>query len=172
MRRGISADRQRALLERIRERVPGVAIRTTLITGFPGETAADHAASLGAVQDGLFDRLGVFTYCREEGTPSHDLPDQVPAETAAARRDELMAAQQEVHFARNAPRVGTTVDVLVETVDPLGRSALCRTEHDAPDVDGKVRVAPVPTGLRPGSFLRVRVTASEGYDLVAAPVGT
>jgi ribosomal protein S12 methylthiotransferase len=169
MRRGITAGRQRALLDRIRERVPGVAVRTTLITGFPGETPADHAASLAAVREGLFDRLGVFTYCREEGTPSHDMPDQVPAETAAARRDELMAAQQEVHFARNAPRVGTTVDVLVETVDPLGRSALGRTEHDAPDVDGKVRVAPAPAGLKPGTFLRVRVTQSEGYDLVGVP---
>ena len=169
MRRGITADRQRALLERIRERIPGVAIRTTLIAGFPGETDADHATSLAGVEAGLFDRLGVFTYCREEGTPSHDMADQVPAETAAARRDELMAAQQAVHFGKNAPRVGTTVDVLVETVDPLGRSALGRTEQDAPDVDGKVRVAPIPTGLKAGGFLRVRVTASEGYDLVATP---
>lgn len=169
MRRGISADRQRALLERIRERVPGAAIRTTLIAGFPGETDADHRASLAGVEAGLFDRLGVFTYCREEGTPSHDMADQVPAEVAAARRDELMAAQQRVHAARNAARVGAVVDVLVETVDPWGRSAMARTEHDAPEVDGKVRVAPVPKGTRPGSFLAVRVTASEGYDLVAEP---
>ncbi len=169
MRRGIGADRQRALLERIRERIPGVAIRTTLITGFPGETADDHAESLRAVEDGLFDRLGVFTYCREEGTPSHDMADQVEPEVASRRRDELMAAQQRVHFARTGSRVGTTLDVLLETVDPLGRSALGRTEHDAPDVDGHVRVAPVPKGLRPGQFLRVDVTAADGYDLVATP---
>lgn len=172
MRRGISAARQRALLDRIRERIPGVAVRTTLITGFPGETEADHRASLAAVEAGSFDRLGVFTYCREEGTPSHDMPDQVPAETAAARRDELMAAQQRVHLGRNRARVGTTVDVLVETVDPFGRSAMGRTEHDAPDVDGKVRVAPVPKGTRPGGFLSVRVTAADGYDLVAEPVAS
>ena len=80
MKRGISADKQRALIERIREKIPGVALRTTLITGFPGETEADHAESLAGVREGLFDRLGVFTYCREEGTPSHDMADQVPAE--------------------------------------------------------------------------------------------
>lgn len=171
MRRGITATRQRALLERIRERVPGAAVRTTLIAGFPGETAADHEASLAAVRDGLFDRLGVFTYCREEGTPSYDMAAQVPAATAAARRDELMAAQQEVHFARNAPKVGRSLDVLIETVDPLGRSALGRSEHDAPDVDGHVRVAPVPKGLRPGTFVRVDVSASDGYDLVGTPSG-
>jgi len=169
MKRGIGADRQRALLERIRERIPGVAIRTTLIAGFPGETDEDHEASLTAVQDGLFDRLGVFTYCREEGTPSHDMADQVDAEVAAKRRDELMAAQQAVHFARTGARVGTTIDVLVETVDPLGRSALGRTENDAPDVDGHVRIAPAPKGLKPGRFLRVDVTAADGYDLVAVP---
>src|SRR5262245_36566405 len=169
MRRGISADRQRALLERIRERIPGVAVRTTLVTGFPGETDADHEESLAGVAAGLFDRLGVFTYCREEGTPSHDMPGQVPAAAAARRRDELMAAQQRVHLARNAGRVGSTLDVLVETVDPWGRSAVGRTEHDAPDVDGKVRVAPIPAGLRPGQFVRVRVTRSDGYDLVAEP---
>ena len=169
MKRGISADKQRALIERIREKIPGVALRTTLITGFPGETEADHAESLAGVREGLFDRLGVFTYCREEGTPSHDMADQVPAKIASTRRDELMAAQQEVHFAKNGPRVGTTLDVLVETVDPFGRSALGRTEHDAPDIDGKVRVTPAPKGLKPGSFLRVRVTAAEGYDLVAEP---
>ena len=73
------------------------------------------------------------------------------------------------HFAKNGPKVGTTLDVLVETVDPLGRSAVGRTEHDAPEVDGHVRVAPVPKGLKPGRFLRVLVTASEGYDLVAVP---
>ena len=111
----------------------------------------------------------MFTYCREEGTPSHDLADQVDAEVAARRRDELMAAQQAVHFARTGARVGTTIDVLVETVDPLGRSALGRTEHDAPDVDGHVRIAPAPKGLKPGRFLRVDVTAADGYDLVAVP---
>jgi ribosomal protein S12 methylthiotransferase len=171
MRRGIDGDRQRALLERIRERIPGVAVRTTLIAGFPGETEADHAVSLEGVRAGLFDRLGVFTYCREEGTPSHDMPDQVPAEVANRRRDELMAAQQEVHFARAAAQVGRGLDVLVERVEPFGKRAVGRSEHDAPDVDGKVRIEPAPRGTKPGEFVRVEVVAADGYDLVARPAG-
>jgi ribosomal protein S12 methylthiotransferase len=169
MRRGISADRQRALLSRIRERIPGVAVRTTLIAGFPGETADDHAASLRGVREGLFDRLGVFTYCREEGTASYAMPDQVPADVASGRRDELMAAQQEVHFARAAAKVGSVLDVLVERVEPFGRGAVGRSEHDAPDVDAKVRVAPAPRGARPGGFVRVEVVSTDGYDLVGVP---
>src|SRR5262245_33848469 len=170
MKRGISGERQRALLERIRERAPTAALRTTLITGFPGETEADHAESLAGVRAGLFDRLGVFTYCREEGTPSHDMPDQVPAEVASRRRDELMAAQQEVHFARQARRVGTTLEVLVESAEPLAKRVHGRSEHDAPEVDGRVRVDGAPAGTRPGSFLRVEVLSADGYDLVATPV--
>jgi ribosomal protein S12 methylthiotransferase len=170
MRRGISGPKQRALLERARERVPGVAIRTTLIAGFPGETDADHEESLAGVRAGLFDRLGVFTYCREEGTPSFDMPDQVPAAVAARRRDELMAAQQEVHFARQASRVGTEVEVLVESVEPFGRRLVGRSAHDAPEVDGKVRVEPAPRGAKPGRFVRAEVVAADGYDLVARPV--
>jgi ribosomal protein S12 methylthiotransferase len=95
----------------------------------------------------------------------------VPPEVAAARRDELMAAQQEVHFARARERVGTTIDVLVETVEPFGRRAVGRGEHDAPEVDGKVRVEPAPRGARAGSFVRATVTAADGYDLVATPAG-
>jgi ribosomal protein S12 methylthiotransferase len=173
MRRGIGAERQRRLLETIRRTVPGVAIRTTMIAGFPGETEADHGAVLDLVREGWFDRLGVFPFSREDGTPSHDLPDQVPAEVAERRRGEIMEAQAEVHRAKNAAKVGRTLDVLVETVDPLRRRAVGRTEHDAPDVDGRVHLAGV-CGARPGSILPVRVTGvdagSDGYDLLGEPV--
>jgi ribosomal protein S12 methylthiotransferase len=164
MRRGIRADRQRALLARIREVVPEVAIRTTLITGFPGETAADHAENLRYVEEGWFDRLGVFPFSREEGTPSHDLPHPVPAEVAEARRAELMAAQQRVHFAWCGRQVGRTLDVLVETVDPLTRLATGRTAWDAPEVDGRVRLR-APEGLAPGALVSVRMKGVDGYDL-------
>jgi ribosomal protein S12 methylthiotransferase len=170
MRRGITGARQRALLDRARERIPGVAIRTTLISGFPGETPVDHEESLALVRGGAFDRLGVFAYVREEGTPSHGMADQVPARTREARRAELMEAQREVHFARNRAKVGTTLDVLVERTDPVARETVGRTEHDAPDADGVVRVRPAVVA-RPGSFVRVRVTAADGYDLVGAPAG-
>lgn len=169
MRRGISGPRQRALLERIRERIPGVALRTTVITGFPGETQADHDELVAAVREGWFDRLGVFTYSPEEGTAAYDRPDPVPAEVMEARRDEIMAAQMEIHHARNAQRVGTEIEVLVERHEPLPRRAYGRSEHDAPDVDGTVRIEGIDAA-RPGAVVRVQVTASEGYDLVARPL--
>jgi ribosomal protein S12 methylthiotransferase len=165
MRRGINAARQRRLLEEIRRTIPGVAIRSTMISGFPGETEEDHRALLKTVREGWFDRLGVFPFSREDGTPSHDLPDQVPAEVAERRRGEVMEAQAEVHRRRNLEKVGRTLDVLVETVDPLRRTALGRTEHDAPDVDGRVVLRDV-RGVKPGAMLAVRITAADGYDLV------
>jgi ribosomal protein S12 methylthiotransferase len=168
MRRGITGARQRALLDRARERVPGVAIRTTLIAGFPGETDADHAESLALVREGAFDRLGVFAYVREEGTPSFAMPDQVPERVKSERRAELMEAQREVHFARNAAKVGSTLDVLLERTDPATGESIGRTEHDAPDADGVVRVRP-RVAAAPGAVVRVVVTASEGYDLLATP---
>ncbi len=165
MRRGITAERQRALLERIRDRVPDVAVRTTLITGFPGETDADHDENLRAVSEGLFDRLGVFCFSRERGTPSFTMDDPVPEAVAEARRAELMEAQQAVHFASNASRVGRTIEVLVEEVDPVRGVAIGRSRWDAPDVDGTVEIAD-GGARRVGEILPVRVTKSAGYDLV------
>lgn len=164
MRRGISAERQHALLERIRDVVPEVALRTTLITGFPGETAEDHAESLAYVRDGWFDRLGVFTFSREEGTASYDLDGQVPPEVAEERRAELMEAQQAVHFAFNRDKVGRTLDVLVEEIDAVRDTASGRTAWDAPDVDGRIHVAG-GGGLRPGTVVPVAVTGVSDYDL-------
>jgi ribosomal protein S12 methylthiotransferase len=165
MRRGISGDRQRRLLEQIRATIPDVAIRTTMISGFPGETEEDHAELVSFVEQGWFDRLGVFTFSREEGTPSYDMPDPVPDEVAERRRGELMAAQRTVHLERNARIVGRTLDVLVEEVDPLRGVAHGRTSHDAPEVDGKVRIARA-RGLAAGRIVPVRITAADDYDLV------
>ncbi len=169
MRRGITGPRQRALLETIRRRVPGVTLRTTLISGFPGETEADHRELVEFVREGWFDRLGVFTYCREEGTPSHDMPGQVPASLAEQRKEEILEAQQAVHLARNEARVGEEVEVLVESWDARARAALGRTPQDAPEVDGSIRVEGVDHA-RAGAFLRARITAADGYDLVAQPL--
>jgi len=171
MRRGINGKRQRALLDSIRRILPTAAIRTTLISGFPGETDADHRELLEFVQEGWFDRLGVFTFSREEGTPSFDMPDQVPAAVAEERRAELMAAQQAVHFARNRERVGQEVDVLIEEFAALAKRATGRTEQDAPDVDGTVHLTGIEHA-RPGAVVRARITAAQGYDLEAEPVLT
>ncbi len=170
MRRGINGKRQRALLETIRRMLPTAAIRTTLISGFPGETDEDHRELLEFVRDGWFDRLGVFTFSREEGTPSFDMDEQVPATLAEERRAELMEAQQAVHFARNQERIGRAVEVLIEDHIPLTKQATGRTEHDAPDVDGTVRLTGVEQA-RPGAVIRARITAADGYDLDAEPIG-
>ncbi|MFV1960158.1 MAG: radical SAM protein, partial [Planctomycetota bacterium] len=169
MRRGISGDRQVALLDHVRERIPDVAIRTTLITGFPGETDADHARNVETVEGGAFDRLGVFAYSPEEGTPAHDLPDAVPPELAEERRAELMAAQQRIHFGRNAARIGQRVDVLVEVVDRGARTARGRTPHDAPDVDAGVRIEEAGEDVEVGRVRSVRITGTDAYDLVGVP---
>lgn len=168
MRRGVDAKHQFVLLERIRSRVPDVAVRTTLITGFPGETNEDHAENLACVRDGLFDRLGVFPFSREEGTASYDLPHQVPAARAEERRGELMEAQQTVHFASNRARVGRTVDVLVETVDPREDTAVGRTAWDAPEVDAWIHLLGAG-GLEAGRVVPVRVTGVRDYDLEGCP---
>ena len=168
MRRGINGPRQRALLERIRERVPGVALRTTLITGFPGETDADHRELLNFIEEGWFDRLGVFTFSREEGTPSYDMDGQVPAELMEERRGELMAAQQKVHFTKAETKIGKTLPVLLEHVEPLTKRARGRTEHDAPDVDGVVHIAGLEAG-RVGAVIPVKIEAVDGYDLRGTP---
>jgi ribosomal protein S12 methylthiotransferase len=168
MRRGLTGERQRELLETIRRIIPQAAIRTTMISGFPGETDADHQELLSFVRDGWFDRLGVFTFSREEGTPSHDMPDQVPAELAEERRAELMAAQQVVHLARNASLVGREMDVLIEEVSPLQKSAIGRTEYDAPDVDGIVKISGIETA-RAGAVVQIRITGVDDYDLVGEP---
>ena len=171
MRRGLTGERQRALLETIRRMIPEAAIRTTMISGFPGETDADHQELLSFVKEGWFDRLGVFTFSQEEGTPSYDMPNQVPAELAEERRAELMAAQQEIHLARNAELVGSTLDVLIEEAVPIQQRATGRTEFDAPDVDGTVRIEGIQTA-RAGAVIPVRITAADGYDLVGEPVAS
>ncbi len=165
MRRGINAQTQRALLERIRETIPDVVVRTTLITGFPGETAKDHAENLAWVQDGHFERLGVFPFSREEGTPSYDMSDPVPTSVATERRAELMEAQQGVHFQWCEAQVGKTLEVLVEDVDAFRRIATGRTAWDAPDVDGGVRIEDVE-GVRAGELVSVVMERADGYDLV------
>lgn len=169
MRRGISGPRQHALLEQIRATIPDVAIRTTVIVGFPGETAEDQAELVETVRAGTFDRLGVFLYSPEEGTAAYNRPERVPEELMEERRAEIMAAQQVVHLARNAARVGRTIDVLVERFEAHTQRAYGRTEHDAPDVDGTIRLERVASA-RPGAIVRARVTAAEDYDLVGEPV--
>ncbi|HEV2914664.1 MAG TPA: 30S ribosomal protein S12 methylthiotransferase RimO [Pyrinomonadaceae bacterium] len=169
MRRGGTRASLERLIARIRERVPGIGIRTTFITGFPGETEADFAELLDFVRRMEFDRVGVFTYSDEEGTPAFDLPDKVDARVAVRRRNLLMREQKRISRRRNKSRIGSTVRVLFE-----GESAETellwqgRMETQAADIDGCVLINDAPEDFvpLPGQFVNVLITEAHDYDLV------
>jgi len=165
MRRGGSAAAHLRLLERFHRAMPEAAKRTTFIVGFPGETEAEFRELLEFVEAARFDHLGVFAYSHENGTPSADLPDDVPHEVKEERRSRLLELQQGIAFERNEQRVGRTVEVLVEGAHPETPDLLVgRMSTQAVDVDGQVLindgVAP------PGTFARVELTGTAAYDLV------
>jgi ribosomal protein S12 methylthiotransferase len=170
MRRGGSADSHLRLLERIRRLVPGVAIRSTMIVGFPGETEDDFRQLCDFVDAARFDNLGAFTYSHEDGTGAHALDDDVPPELKAERRDRLMEIQQAIALQRNESRVGRTFTVLSEGACPETEHLLQgRLEGQAPEVDGRVLINDGEAG--PGRFVRVEITEAHPYDLVGRAVG-
>jgi ribosomal protein S12 methylthiotransferase len=152
------------LVERIRRIVPGVAIRTALITGFPGETEKDFKEMLAFIKDMQFERLGVFMYSREEGTRAFDFPGQVAQKIKEARFNMLMSAQQQVSKSVNSRYMGSTLDVLIDSAEGKG-FYVGRSQHDAPDVDGNVFVRS-SRALHPGEFVKVKVYDTMEYDLV------
>jgi ribosomal protein S12 methylthiotransferase len=169
MKRGGNRKSLERLIERVRRRVPGIAVRTTFITGFPGETEEDFAELLGFVKTVEFDRVGVFTYSDEEGTPAFELPEKVPARVAARRRTALMKEQRRISRRKNKARVGEVVRVLFEGESK--ESELLwqgRLETQAPDIDGCVLINDVPDGLlpSPGDFVNVEITEGHEYDLI------
>ncbi len=159
------------LLARIRERVPGVALRTTLIVGFPGETEAEFAELEGFVADTGFDHLGVFTYSHEEGTRAFGFTDDVPAAVKRRRRNALMAKQKRIVAAAQKRRIGSEMDVLVD--GPSAEHELVlqgRLENQAPDIDPVVFLTDCdPEQYRRGQLIRARIVGAKGYDLVATP---
>ena len=161
----------RALVEHLREEIPDICIRTTLISGFPGETAADHNETYKLVEDLRFDRLGVFTYSQEEDTPAATMPDQVTERVKNTRRNKLMRLQQEIAFENAENMVGKTVEAVIEgritdTDDEDGFSYVARTYKDAPDIDGYVFVTGVKRELMTGDYIKVLITGSNEYDLI------
>ena len=161
-----------ALLGRIRQRVPGVTLRTTLIVGFPGETDQDFAELEGFVADTGFDHLGVFTYSHEEGTRAFGLADDVPAGVKRRRRNTLMARQKKIVAKAHKARIGGDVDVLVEGRSPEHELVLQgRLEGQAPDIDSVVFLTDCDAGdYAAGQLIRARIVGARGYDLIAAPV--
>jgi ribosomal protein S12 methylthiotransferase len=166
MRRPTGRGNLLGMVERIRARVPGVAIRTSFIVGFPGETEEDFQRLLGFVREAEFDNVGVFTFSDEEGTSSFDLPGRIPARVKDARRRRLMALQKKISAKRNRARVGARVEVLVEGPHPDSDLLLRgRTAGQAPEIDGQVILN--DGTAEAGSFVTAEVTEAHPYDLVA-----
>lgn len=158
-------------IHRLRQEIPDIVLRTTLITGFPGETEEDFAQMCSFVQEMQFDRLGVFTYSQEEDTPAAEMPDQIPEEIKSSRRDEIMAIQQQIAFAKSESHIGEVLDVMVEGRLPEEDVYITRTYMDAPDVDGYVFVS-TDWNLMSGDFLQVRIIGADAYDLIGEVVET
>ena len=160
------------LLENIRARIPGVALRTTFIVGFPGETAADFAELEGFIEEVGFDHVGVFTYSHEEGTSAHDLTDDVPAAVKKKRQDRLMARQRDIVTARQQRRMGERTRLVVDGQSPEHELVLQgRLPGQAPEIDPVVYLTECDPSLFPkGAFIDVEIVGSQDYDLVARPV--
>lgn len=167
MRRGISSRATRELISTMRAEVPGLALRTTLIVGYPGETDADFDELQDFVRETRFHRLGVFPYSQEDGTAAFGLGDPVPQEIKNERIDAIMNVQQEIVEERNRSLVGSTVEVVIDRTED-GRS-VGRTEWDAPEIDQEVLVDN-PTPLQRGHFYNVKITDATEFDLIAEVV--
>ena len=165
MGRRTNQEQLRRMVEKLRERIPDIVLRTTLISGFPGETEEDHETLMEFVDQMEFDRLGVFPYSAEEDTPAFSFPDQIPQEIKEKRRDEIMELQQEIAFEKSEAMVGRVLTVLIEGKVVDEPAYVGRTYMDAPGVDGLIFVN---TGeeLMSGDFVRVKVTGAADYDLI------
>ena len=166
MRRRYDRGRVEELLSALRGRVPGIALRTTFIVGFPGEGAGDFKELLAFVRDQQFEAAGVFPYWREEGTPAAGMGAQVNEKTRLRRRDRLMRAQQEIAFAANAARVGSTLEVLADGLDAQGR-CVGRHAGQAPEVDS---ICYFTDPVEAGRIVHARVADYDEYDLVVRPI--
>jgi len=164
MKRGTTKQKTIDLVNQIRDKVPGIAIRTTLIAGYPGETEKDHEEMLRWVEETKFDRLGIFTYSHEENTSAFLLKDDVSEKTKRKRADAIMAAQQEISYNLNQNKIGQTFNVLFDRKE--NDFFIGRTEFDSPDVDNEVLVkATKDTYVRLGDFAKVKINEASDFDL-------
>ena len=169
MRRGITREKTTELIHKIREQVPGIAVRTTLISGYPGESEEDQAEMLEWVAEMRFDRLGVFTYSHEENTHAFNSEDDVPEELKKERAEEIMELQSGISYEINQEKVGKTFKVMIDRAE--GGDYIGRTEFDSPEVDNEV-IIPKSTGYaRIGDFAEVKITECAPYDLYGELVG-
>ncbi len=169
MARRVTRPETEALMGKLRSRIEGLTLRTTFITGFPGESDDDFNQLVEFVQQQKFERMGVFTYSLEPDTPAANLPDHVPAEVAESRRERLMQVQQEIAFNHLQEQLGRTMDVIIDQPVPDEKNVwIGRSAADAPDVDGLVFVTGNHIRLRAGDIVPCEVVATQEYDLVAA----
>jgi ribosomal protein S12 methylthiotransferase len=172
MARRVTKGETEELLGRLRSRIKRLSLRTTFITGFPGETDEDFAELVDFVQRHKFERMGVFTYSLEPDTPAANLPEHVPAHVMESRRQRLMQVQQEIAFAALQAHVGRTLDVILDLPVPGEKNVwIGRSPADAPDVDGLVFVTGDQIRLRGGDIVPCEIVATQEYDLVAVATG-
>ena len=168
MRRGTTKQKTIDLVDRIRDKVPGIAMRTTLICGYPGETEQDFEEMKQWVAETKFDRLGCFTYSHEEKTHAHNLIDDVPEEVKQARVEEIMEIQQGISYDINQEKTGKTFKVLIDKME--GDYFIGRTEFDSPEVDNEVLISKEGLYLSPGRFVNVQIDRAEDFDLYGSIV--
>ena len=168
MRRHITQAEQRELIRVAKEKVPGIAIRTTFLVGFPGETEAEFQSLLDFVADMKFERVGVFQYSHEEDTSAHDMPDDIDPEVKADRANRLMEVQQQISFEKNQEKIGQDLKVLFDRKE--GGYFVGRTEFDSPEVDNEVLVDAKKNYIRIGDFATVHIDDAEDYDLYGTVV--
>ncbi len=165
MQRGINGSSTRKLIDLIRQTIPDVAIRTTLIAGYPGETEKEFDELREFVETCRFDRLGVFQYSHEEGTPAYVLKDSIPASVKQQRVEELMSIQESISLSLNGEKLGKTMKVIIDRKE--GGFTIGRTEYDSPEVDNEVLINTNGQELNPGSFYSVKIVGAESFDLIA-----
>ncbi len=168
MRRGTTFEKTNALLEKFRTLVPEMAIRTTLIVGYPGETEEDFEILKQWVKDQRFERMGCFTYSHEENTHAYKLEDDVPADVKQERANEIMEIQSQISWELNQQKIGQEFRVMIDR--KRGNYFVGRTEFDSPDVDNEVLINAEQHYLSVGSFVNVKITEAEDFDLFAVPV--
>ena len=166
MNREGSEEELRALMKKIRDKIPNVIIRTTLITGFPSETEEQFNQLADFVKDMRFDRLGCFPYSQEEGTKAAEMPDQIDEEVKQRRADVIMEQQQIIMAQNNEKMIGKTIEVVTEGFDRYGECYFGRSTADAPDIDGKIFFRSPERKLTSGSFVKVNITETLDYDLI------
>lgn len=168
MRRGTTYEKTNALLKTFREKVPQMAIRTTLIVGYPGETQEDFELLRDWVEEMRFERLGCFTYSHEENTHAYNLEDDVPEEVKMDRANEIMAIQSQISWELNQQKIGKEFKVIIDRKE--GNFYIGRTEFDSPDVDNEVLIDATQNYLKTGEFTKVEITEAEDFDLYGTPV--